>query len=356
MPALPRHVRRRGFTLTELLVVISIIAILASLTGVAVVRGLLKAKQTRIKIELDQLDMALKAYKQEYGAYPPCDLRVAARVRQHFAQRFPRYYNLNNVMNDLRVAGLDPVDFRPDQALVFWLRNAFSTDPTHPLLTWDGYVIENGARTTRGPITALLSPLYDFDQTRLGYVATTNNPNLTMYANSDPMYQVVLNHPLPSYFPQGSPVGVQGAPYVYFDSNYYTSQLRFPDPPPVMGSPRLMFNVDDSAHYFYTTFTNAGPAQQYAYDQNGNGTLDYTDVNGNGMWDVGEPAENWVNPESFQLVAAGSDGKYGNPAATGLNRARLYPTGVGYDTTANVTDDDNVTSFCKGARLGDDRP
>ncbi len=76
MPAKPRHATRRGFTLTELLVVISIIAILVAMTSLAVVRALGHAKQTRIKVELDQLDMALKAYKQEYGAYPPCDMRV----------------------------------------------------------------------------------------------------------------------------------------------------------------------------------------------------------------------------------------------------------------------------------------
>ena len=65
---------RRGFTLTELLVVIAILAILASLTAVGVMRALDTAKQTRIKVEVDNLDAAFKAYKEKYGSYPPCDL------------------------------------------------------------------------------------------------------------------------------------------------------------------------------------------------------------------------------------------------------------------------------------------
>ena len=79
-------------------------------------------KQARIKLELDNLDMALKAYKDKYGAYPPCDLQNsnAAAVKADVARAFPRYGNINNVMTDI-AASVDATAFRPDQALVFWL-------------------------------------------------------------------------------------------------------------------------------------------------------------------------------------------------------------------------------------------
>ena len=104
-PVRPRATERRpaaraGFTLTELLVVISIIAVLASLGTYGAMRALDTAKQARIKAEVDQIDMALKAYREKYGSYPPCDLRSSNRdcpwpaVRSHVARVFPRYYDL----------------------------------------------------------------------------------------------------------------------------------------------------------------------------------------------------------------------------------------------------------------------
>jgi len=63
-------VRSAGFTLTELLVVIGIVGILAGLTAAGVVRAMDNAKKSRVKTELSSLVSAVKAYRQEYGRYP----------------------------------------------------------------------------------------------------------------------------------------------------------------------------------------------------------------------------------------------------------------------------------------------
>ncbi|MBM3828999.1 MAG: type II secretion system protein [Verrucomicrobia bacterium] len=61
----------RAFTLIELLMVISIIGIIASLTvvGLAAARG--KKEEAAIKTQLAKLVLAIESYKKQYGAYPP---------------------------------------------------------------------------------------------------------------------------------------------------------------------------------------------------------------------------------------------------------------------------------------------
>lgn len=70
----PVSARRAGvaaFTLIELLMVISIIAILAGmLVGLAPVAGV-RMKESRTRAELERLVTAIEAYKVKYGVYPP---------------------------------------------------------------------------------------------------------------------------------------------------------------------------------------------------------------------------------------------------------------------------------------------
>jgi prepilin-type N-terminal cleavage/methylation domain-containing protein len=59
-----------GFTLVELLVVISIIGMLAGLMSVAIPRAMEGGKKAKAKGELSSIVTAVKAYKQEYGRWP----------------------------------------------------------------------------------------------------------------------------------------------------------------------------------------------------------------------------------------------------------------------------------------------
>ncbi len=362
---------RRAFTLVEMLVVITIIAVLAALASVAVVRALETAKQTRIKVEVDGLDAAFKSYKEKYGAYPPCDLTFSGgnpkpQLIQHIARIFPRYVMSNNsgpyakLAADLTAAGIDTTFFRPDQALVFWLQG-FSPDPMNPFMTPTGYRIVNGTPDTS--VQVKITPLFSFDPSRLYQVVTNNSSTPPVIS---PTYQATYNispAPIPSYFPQGPvPPSSTAAPYLYWDAGTTTTNtsggtttvtsnygvFSYSSSPSVATvTLPVVFNYQNTSGtpQTWSVYPNAGFAIPYWQDANASAAPDST--------------ENWVNPDSFQIISAGLDGIYGNGSITGVspgNLVRLYPTGTGYDLSNNLADDDNITNFNAKARLSDAKP
>lgn len=340
--SLPEPTHRRGFTLTELLVVIAIIATLAALASVGIMAAMSSVRATAIKVELDQIDAAMKRYKDTYGSYPPCNLafdepglsatdkaRRLGMLRQHLAMAFPRYTaDEARLRRDLTAAGIDLQKFRPDQALVFWLQG-FSADPTSPILSTDNKQIDNSGNPIGAP-QKRTNNFFEFDRTRL----------VAYGPGADPA---------PSYFPTNAriattnPTGKTYAewssghpPIVYFDAKFYGAD-------PVYTSTEAQPNQFNTSTV--TIFPDAGVAMPYWHDRNGNGSSKETDDQNS--------QETWANPDSFQLIASGADGKYG--LATPSSNAKMYPTGVLYDLTT-MTDDDNCTNFTNGKRLGDDIP
>jgi prepilin-type N-terminal cleavage/methylation domain-containing protein len=62
--------RRRAFTLTELLVVIAVLAILAALLFPVLARVREAGRQSRCRSQLRQIGLALGMYRDDYGAIP----------------------------------------------------------------------------------------------------------------------------------------------------------------------------------------------------------------------------------------------------------------------------------------------
>ncbi len=65
--------RIAGFTLVELLVVLAILGLLASLVGPQVMKQLSKAKTKTAKLQVDELVASLEMYKLENQRYPTND-------------------------------------------------------------------------------------------------------------------------------------------------------------------------------------------------------------------------------------------------------------------------------------------
>lgn len=134
----PNRGGRRGFTLVEMLVVVVIIGILAGLITAAAMQARRRARIAVIALEISQLDMACKAFKERFGEYPPDGLDTAATTR-FVKKAFPRM-----------TSGSAP-SVTPDTALVVWLQGV-SADPANPF----------GASPT-----SMIGPFFDFDPTRI---------------------------------------------------------------------------------------------------------------------------------------------------------------------------------------------
>ncbi|NOY41994.1 MAG: prepilin-type N-terminal cleavage/methylation domain-containing protein [Planctomycetes bacterium] len=182
---------KSAFTLTELLVVITIIAVLASLITVAVGNALRKAKQAAITLEIQQLSGSFEDFKNEYGAYPPNGMNpgtginnllgneispiVLSDFRRMFRKAFPRHQEDQALLDRLAGIGASPLPggMTAAEAMVFWL-GGFSSDPQFPLSGPGGPSFAD--RTTDADNLLLRDDeilegrnrRYDFDLGRLG--------------------------------------------------------------------------------------------------------------------------------------------------------------------------------------------
>ncbi len=189
--------RQFAFTLTELLVVITIIAILAGLITGAAINALNRAKQAAITLEIQQLDGSLEDFKNTYGAYPPNAMVpesppldnfntnpvfpiVQTDISLMFRKAFPRHREPQGLIEALagRTSGTMignpsplPGGMTAAEALVFWL-GGFSSDVQNPLSGPGGPSFAD----TRNPSGLDLADevledrnrRYDFDLGRLG--------------------------------------------------------------------------------------------------------------------------------------------------------------------------------------------
>ncbi|MGH7144070.1 MAG: type II secretion system protein [Planctomycetota bacterium] len=68
-----RRRARRGFTLIELIVVITIMVILASILTTAIMLAMRTAKENECQVKIQTLSAQLEEYQRRCGSYPPCD-------------------------------------------------------------------------------------------------------------------------------------------------------------------------------------------------------------------------------------------------------------------------------------------
>ncbi|MGO8690389.1 MAG: type II secretion system protein [Thermoguttaceae bacterium] len=284
---------RPGFTLVELLVVITIIAVLTGLITAAAIMARKTAMSARMKIETSQMDQALNAFKEQFGADPPDGTNLAA-LQQFLANAFPRQTAVNpsNISLPWTPPGCS-VALSPSTALSIWLGGLQYTSGNAPT----GYSANQPAGFSNNPLNPFdnnasrTGPFFNFDTSRLtnGTAGTTGYvyfPNNGLSANS------------------GASSTAPNSPYYYYCAQNGT----------------------------YTT-TGSGP-QPYMFNASAPG---FANLGGT-----------YVNPNSFQILCPGLDGVYGT--------SNLYPPTFGGSSPASASQLDDITNFIKGATMKADMP
>ena len=85
-----------GFTLTEVLVVAVMLGVLMSFITAAAFSALTRGHEFAIQTEVGKLALAMEAFKQQYGSYPPANLRKPDNsdpdpLYNFVSRAFPRY-------------------------------------------------------------------------------------------------------------------------------------------------------------------------------------------------------------------------------------------------------------------------
>ena len=85
--------RENGFTLIELMAVVVIIGLLATIVGMNVAKRVEEAKIKSTKVQISQLSSALDAFKMDNGFYPSTEQGLESLVGEPTVGRTPKHYS-----------------------------------------------------------------------------------------------------------------------------------------------------------------------------------------------------------------------------------------------------------------------
>lgn len=300
-----------GFTLVELLVVITIIGILTALITVAAVGALKTARKASIKAELTEISNGLDEYKNKTTAYPPnCqtdgnsgpldDSAVLVDLKRHMKQAFPRHQEPDDVLLRLCGSASGGVQLKggmsAGEACVFWL-GGFSSDPKFPISGEGGpsYAVIDSSKGINIPATdrRKADPIetrkwvYPFEIARLGPRQSDGYFDDSTAAGVRYIeYQVAVNGVTQTRrinFWQYKP-SKSDQPYLYFDTSRHPAY-------DTTVAVALASRFDPPA----ATSTSTIPLEVYAFKK----------VNPTGT--TGSAPITFVNPDKFQVLHAGID-------------------------------------------------
>lgn len=310
--------RPHGFTLVEILVVVSIIVILMAILIPVAMGAISRARNAAIGFELSELKTAIEEYKKEHGDYPPSMGGPAAQwlpanryssiVERHLLRCYPK---MDPAHKNFFYNAIAP-RIGNDEALVFWLA-LIANDPRYP---FKNFAVDGSGN--------------------FGFAPTPGTTILTQYPGPYPRFvhyefderriQDLDGDVMPSYHA----LYCRDTPYVYFDSRTYW----------------LHMNSSTAA---------VGACQPYMAFTKVQATISNPSLPPNGAF---------VNPTTYQIHCAGQDGNYGalanavdpsNNYSWVNNWQNLVKTFPNMTGVTNEEDSDNMADFTEGRKLIDHR-
>jgi len=334
---------RRAFTLIEMLTVIVIIGILASLITAAAIHARNSVKITMIRKDVSDLQQALEAYKLKYGEYPPefntfgfaavinpnSPQGVIRRtaVLRHLNAAFPEYYQRITVL--ARAQKKDPFDiFAADIATYAvhlggrWRPLDVTTfDSASSLLFWLGGLPEG--KLVGGKLTGYIDLDAGEKWVPAGFHADPANPFRPGQPRREPLFnfaadRIVPLEPTPDDSTQFRPLryyppGIDRTPYVYFRARREAATGRFE---------------------YGAVVNNSFVCFSYIHGSN-NLCVPYMD----GPITADRP---WCEQQKYQIITAGMDNVFGSIDATCYLRNLTTGDGI------SDADFDNITSVADG--------
>lgn len=98
-----RYNNRKGFTLIEIMVVIVILAMLAAIVGPRLMGRTDDAKITDTRVQIKNIETALKLYKLDNGNYPSTEQGLAALVTKPSVGVIPKNYKEGGYLESKKV-------------------------------------------------------------------------------------------------------------------------------------------------------------------------------------------------------------------------------------------------------------
>ncbi|QDU60297.1 Type II secretion system protein G precursor [Planctomycetes bacterium Pan216] len=352
------HVKRPGFTLVELLVVIVILGLLVAFLLPAIMGAIGAANLTRGHAEINELSLALEKFKDQFGIYPPSRIRLKENQRYDLTDAFDAhsFKYLRKIWPQIAIepgTGTSATTFNwfddgsttsyeleGDECLVFFLGGiaqpqtggiyatyGFSADPENP----SGVPVTSTATSL-----SRVGPFYNFDAGRLYQRTATDGPIALAAAENDWDFGATDPRPttkLPSYRALESE-----GPYAYF-SSYEGRGYR-----PYDCELGLASNGDIPLAFFQMTWPNistansGSPPTVHASDCFAPNPLTETDHAPTGG-EVVRP----FNPNTYQIISPGEDGLFGRGGQFGASTGSSDPNGV--DDLSNVAPGMTIGNF-----------